>query len=748
MAEQSLEVTNFAGGMTDNFIGGALNKFQSAVNFTIRPDGKLESRFGSDVIDNTNYLVPFISTQKRVDSICEFEDIKIYQSMNKVHFATTGWNEITGPTGNSAFSSAVTQFNQNSWDTWNRHLMVTNDYRERPVFIYKDGSNMRLRTLGLPKVTNAQVTAITTTVGVGNSRNYRFVRVHTYTINGVEFEARSAVSADKPYSGPIPNTLGALPVLTNGASDNYDTTTIKLEIYRTANAGVDYFKVGEVTNGTTTFVDSVVDGSLSLGLVLYTDTDELDYDQPPKCKQLFQVNGIFYYLNVESSEGVIPQRVIQANPDQPYAANEGNYIDLDEDITAGGAAGVYPVVFTKNRTYRLEGFFGSDGSGGITRVEISRTVGCVSHKSVVQTLEGLFFAGTDGFYFTDGYRLQKISEDIPATYSRLVETEAQAKRIYGTYDPNYKRIYWACSKDSDFTENNIIFIAHLQFGISPNTPFTTWDGGYWQDNFAPTALLFDGQVLVSGDKRGYVLKFTEGLYDDKKINTATVPSTWLRLPIIYDYRSVALDFGNVTLRKWVPKIVVYADSISRVAFTIFSNNDNTGVFSELAEVRSNSPVNWRDFGILWDDPSIRWNYLPIVSGIRRFPARSIRCSYKQVKFTNAYTMTDSTASSGTVTVDGVANTVTLENTTATWDDNAVDYYISFSDDNHVKQYKILNRTALVLTVEDTDNTLPSGAAKAFKIFGYRKSEALRLLSYSLIYSLTTPTQTPFKAEAG
>lgn len=745
MADQALEIKDFSGGMTDNYIGGPLNKYQAARNMVIRSDRKIESRPGAVIFDDTNPILPFVITRKRVDSVVRFKSTNIYQTGRKLFYNNAGYQEIVGPSSASAFTASTVPFDQASFAEWNNHLLVTSDRRERPKFIYKDGVNLRMRNIGLPAVNTA---GITFSAAGANSRAYSFCYLYSYTIDGVDYSMRGPVTS-LPYTGAIPNSITNLPVLVNGADDSYDTTNIKLEIYRTANTLDTYYKVGDVTNGTTIFTDSTIDADLTDGLLLYTDADDLDYTQPPECKYIVQLNGVVYYLNIKDSLGdIYPSRIVQAPAEQIYAANEGNTVDVDDDLTGGGVAGQNVIVFTADRTYRLEGVYDSTGKGGINKVEISRTAGCISHKSIVQTLEGCFFAAKDGFYFTDGYRVLRISEELFNSYSSSTSSASVSKRIYGCFDPFEKRIYWAASSAADKDDNDIIYVAHLLYGLKPDTPFNIWDGGYWPSNFQPCAMIHYDQQLVVGNNYGYVLKLAEGQLNDKRVDTAVDADEWVNLPVIYNLKSSAFDFGDVTNRKWVTRIIAYADSIAKVSFTIFSNNDNTGVFKELAEVKSNSPILWGDNDVVWGDPSIRWNFLPIISGNRRFPRNNIRCSYKQIQITNAYTIIDQSSISGNVDVSGTTNQVTLLTAGLSWDINAVEYYLSFSNDDYATEYRVIARNSgTVLTVEDTTNVLPTMSGVQFKLQGYRKNEALRLLSYSLIYSPATPTQTPFRASA-
>lgn len=741
MPDQAVEITDFSGGMTDNYVAGPLNKFQALQNFVIRPDKKAQNRSGMQLLDSVDYKLPGWPT-RRGDSAYRFKDTNIFQQENKLYYlkAGSGYLQVTGPTGNSAMDSLSVQNDQFSYAEWNNHLLITSSRRDKPKYLFKDGVDLRLRNMGLPAV---NISSITMGAAGSSSRVYYFCWRYSYSIDGVEFVMRSATSYVR-FTGSVPNTLNNLPVLSNTAISSYDTTSVYLEIYRTINNGITAYKAGEVLNGVTTFADGTNDSNIINNIICYVSAGELDYNEPPKCKYLMQLNGCVYYANIEDSlADIYPNRVVISAPDQPYAANEDNIIDVDGDITAVGVAGQNAIIFTANKCYRVEGQYFSDGSGNPQKIELSRTVGCISSKSVVSTQEGCFFAAKDGFYFTDGYRVLRISEDINSTYANSTSTDLISKKIYGVHDPVNKRIYWSACSNAIQSEVNIIFVAHLYFGVSENTPFTVWDGGYWQTNFAPTSLLFYDSMLLSADKRGYLLKFADNQLNDAKIDVTKNPSQWTNYPVIYDLRSAATDFGSATLRKWVPSVVLYADSPSRAAIRIMCNTDNAGAFIQLAEVKANSPVLWGDTPVpLWGDSTLRWNYLPIISAKRRMPS-PLRCSYKQLRVTNSYTEIDSSDVSGTVSVNSSTKQVLLNNLDYTWDAEIVDYVIRFSNDNYDRTYLILRRdSSTTLTVEDTSSTLPNTASTNFKINGYRKSESIRLLSLSMQYSMTQPTQTP------
>jgi len=743
---QFLTVDDFSGGITDYYIAGRPNQFQKADNFVINDNRKLELRPGSTNYDTTYYQIP--AGQQRLVSLFESESQLFQHSARNVYYINSGWNTLQGPGTNPVFSAGTTA-GFASYAKWNKHVICANDEFSDIMRIYKDGSTWKVNNVGLP----ALATDPTITPGANTSKSfiYAFVRKVTYTSGGVTFIERSAPrlvsvsNADAPQTNA--NAITLIPTLSNGGTGNYDTANIKVEIYRTVHAGTTLYYVGEVTNGTANYNDNTADATIQLNDTIYTDSGVLDYEQPPPAKYVIQANDCVFYLHTKEDSVTYPNRFRQANPSQPFAAP--HFDEVDDEITGGGVIGIYPIIFCKSKIYRLEGFFDEFGRGSIDKREISRTVGCVSHRSIVQIREGIVFAGDDGFYFTNGFDVMKISDEFNATYKDLVDTDTKKSRISGCYDPVKNRVYWAVQADSSSNDCDKIFVAHFRWGIKRDTPFTTWSGGEdFVDNFAPSFVFMFNKVLLRADRRGYLFKHPDSQLDDKTVDTATAPTNWIDKTIIYDYRSCAFDFGSPGVRKWVPQIMVSASNVSNISLGISGSTDNTGVFRDLKEIRYLGNLIWGDPVLVWGDETLYWNFTPDIEHKRWFPAQNIRCTYKQVKFTNSYTIIDRSDDSITADVDGTANTVTLNAGVYVWISDAIDYFISFENDNYTNQYQITGRTNTVLTVQDSGNNLTTMTDQKWQIAGYRKSEFLSLLSYTLKFVPLTTSQRPYDGTDG
>jgi hypothetical protein len=158
---------------------------------------------------------------------------------------------------------------------------------------------------------------------------------------------------------------------------------------------------------------------------------------------------------------------------------------------------------------------------------------------------------------------------------------------------------------------------------------------------------------------------------------------------------------------------------------------------------------WGVEGLGWNDPAVvyKWNDTTLIDQQRRFPARSLRCSYKQIRITNSFTNITNSDTLGLADVDNVAKTVTLLGG-AEWPVDAIDYFITFEDDEYTEEYLIGERTATVLTYYDDANTSVFGTSRKWLIRGYRKGEALNLLSYALKFEAMTSSQTFYKGAYG
>lgn len=744
---QPLDVNDFSGGITDFYMGAPTNRAKTLDNLDVikyGDKGKLRTRFGSALYDSSNPQIP--SGNVRVGALKVFQGKVLPFSANNVYLNNSGWATVTGPSGNQVFPSGTTQANVISMTQDDYHLLLACDSYPNPQKVFVDSGTVKLRTAGLPRLASSPT--ITPGANTGKSFLYRFIYTYQYTASGVTFKTVggfvqvSVSNADAPNTNA--NAISAIPILVNGASDNYDTSNIKVEIYRTINNGSSqFYLVGSVTNGTTTFSDNVSDTALQLNQAFYMNGGAVENQPLLPCTCVHIVpNGITYFGNVQSGGQTIANRVMQGIPGAIDAVNSNFFVDLPDNVVGISSVRGLPLALCSGSVYRLDGTFDLLGRGGIQATRISDTAGCVSAQSVVQTVEGVFWAGPFGFYFSDGYQVIRINENWPNSYQTYVQTQTQKNRIQGKYDQKNRRILWtAQSSTAGAADCDIIFVLHLDFGISKESVFSTYSGSSY---FGPSSIEFNGSNMLRGHKLGYILQHTTGTYTDPRIDTNVTPTSWDINPIIYDYKSVAHDFGMALVRKAVPSIVFESENLTNSSIQINSINDDGVLVQSCKPIRYRGNAQWGDSSAIWGTPTDVWNVDGTIIVQRHFPRNSLRCSYKQIEITNAHVAIQSSDALGNITVDASAKTATLNTVGAQWPLNILNYYISFAVDNYTKEYLISTLNASnQITFVDAQNTCPSGTNLTWVLRGIPKGEALGLLRYTLRYVLFGQTQKPY-----
>lgn len=750
---QSLELEDFSGGVTDYYLSAPPNKMRTCDNLLINqyPQmGKPFTRFGSRVFDPAHAQIP--AGAQRIGACQLYKNILYVQSSQKLYYynSVTGWNAIQGPTGNNAFPG-ITTAQYFNYITWNYHTFWTHTGRDYPKKVIKNAVGVPfIVEAGLPKISSAGV--IFTPAPGADSYLYKLVYRYDYTAEGnIQFSDIGSPSASVLVTGILNVSITNIPILSNGVNSNFDTVNIKVDIYRTLNNGTVFYKVGTVNNGTTTFTDNVPDATLQLNQTLYTTGGVVENDRPPKCTSLHVKRDTGYYANIQTASGeILNYRCLQSIPGDIDSVPESFYVDVDDEIIAVSSTKSNVVLLCRNSAYRVDNEFDELGRGGMLCERISDTAGCVSGQGVVQALDGVFWAGLDGIYFTDGFQVKKINTDFDKSY-RTYSTnngdvdDTKAFKIQGKYDRKKNRIWWTVQKDGA-TDVNACYVLDLNWGLSDKSTFTTVSG----TSFFPTAIEFDNGDMYRCDKRGYVLIHENDLYVDPKIDTTVSPALWDSETIIYEMETAAFNFGTSTTRKYVTQVNLTCENTTNLSLQIVSNNDDNRKIGDLSPIRFRGNVVWGFPDIYWGDHTLDWNKQGLIHEKRRMPARNLRCNFKSIKFGNAKVVVISSDVIGTATINSIAKTVTLTNTTKyDWPSLSVGYFIAFEADNYTREYEVTARTNDVLTYSDVSNASQSNVGQKWVLRGYPKGEILNLLNMSLVYEVSGPTLHPFRsAESG
>ena len=727
-----LSIDDFSGGITDYTLDAKPNQAEVMENFVINPNRKLETVTGSVIFTDNKYQIP--------DGTVRVGGAYTSQNPNDLFLASSrrvwvpgssSFTELTGPSANPAFSVGTIDAHY-AFAEWNEHIFATNSEYASPVKFYKDGSGVyQTRTAGLPELASSPT--CTPSAAGANNYIYAFLYYYTYTVGTTVYEDYGASTLVPCNSSAAPNVnqvnIAVIPTLANGATGNYDTSNVKVHIYRTIAGGNVFYKVGQVNNGTATFTDNFSDTTIQNNLLLYTNSGVLDNDPPPLSKFVHVVNGYALYANIKEGSQFFKNRIRQSVVDDLDSCPRELYVDVLDEITGLSSYNDNPLVFTKSHVYRLNGVYSELGQGQVTFEDITKTIGCMSHNSIVQTRYGVFWAGNDGFYWTDGFNYKKISDSLNIRYKDIVSSETRKSRIFGTFDSKDNRVYWACTAGDTSTDNDTYYILDLRWGVRDDSTFTTRTNG---PDFRATCVTFYQDNLIRGDTRGYVFKHLSTATTDPKINISTLPSTWSQKVITPTYKSAVINFGVPSMRKWVPKMLLTMENVTNTSAQIISINDNTSAEKNLKEIRFRGNVLWGDPNPIWGADTPYWSYFNLIEEMRRFTATSLRCSYKQIIITQAFTIIYNSDTNSLGSVVTASRTVTLSG--ATWGNDVVDYFIYFEDDNYEKGYQILSRDSdTQITYLDSGSTSLDGTKK-WIVKGYPKGEILNIIGYVLYFA--------------
>lgn len=492
---------------------------------------------------------------------------------------------------------------------------------------------------------------------------YKFVYRYPYQVSqqgwgvpvpaGFSFDASSAISFedDSTPSNAVqveispsrekadgtglvyPTTLSNLPTLVNAPGENWDTSVIQIDVYRTALDELQYYLVGSVTNGMTTFSDGVNDEDLITNEPLYTNGGTVGNDLPPKSRfaTLLNNTGYYGYITDITSGETFRSRVLQSIQYDIDSVPATAYVDLDEELTGLSSYNTYVLAFCKRNLYRLEGIFNELGQGAIIPQKVGDSFGAVNQASIVKTEDGVFYCGLSGILFTDGFNAQKVMVELERPYALLIQSEEQRKRIKGAYDPETRRIYWAFMSTPGGSAPDLIWILDLNFGLSHQMSFTTWAG----QDLSPTALAFFQGDVLRGTSYGVLYRHNPVFYNDKFMDPAEDPSDWGYQPVLWDFESCATNFGSSQMKKWVTRITVQGQNRSNLHLAIeHRNNNGSGLYKRLQPIAFERNVLWGDTEPIWGDDACVWFDDGMLDSFRRFTAGDLRCDWKSVRFFN------------------------------------------------------------------------------------------------------------------
>lgn len=710
---------DFSGGITDFRFNTASNFSETMDNWLINRDKSMEVRYGFRFLD-INY--PRITMPQRINAIRDINDLVTYFSNGDIYYIDNGMQKLLGPSGNKIFNNAqpntITDIAK-----WGDHYICTDDDYSFPIKVFRDqNGELKAVNAGLPRIPSLPV--VTPSITGSESYSYAFIYSYEYRIGTTLFLDYSEPiyvniqNGNDMYSGQI--DISNIAELTNGANRNYDLLNVKKRIYRTEDNGTTYYFVGEIDNNVTTFTDSTNNDDLTAGEVLYTQGGIKANELPPQAKYVAIASNVAWYGNVIESAEVKPYRLRFSKESDIDSCPATFFEDFESAITGLSSIENKVIVFTEDKTIRLEGILDDVGRGVIDKDTIA-DVPCVSNGSIVTTKDWVYWFGDSGIYRTNGIQYEKLTNHLDKSYQEWTQSDQKKRRISGAYDNVNQRVYW-CISVQDADNDKILVFDEIHQG------FSTMSSG---NDFSPTAILFKDQEMIRGDKDGYIFVHREDIFSDLVKNQFKAPADWDTKVIPYDWKHIAWDFGDAEKVKWLTKINVTGRPETNVYLEPRSYREGAVEYYALSDIRFNPLIKWGDPTILWGEPANRWNSVDYLNAAKRMNRRAKRATHVQLSLASAEVKILSSGNNADsyVIVNGTTKQIALSNPGV--------YKFSLNNEGHSilidgKRYEITDNSDSVVIVDDPENTLPTGTY-AYEIIGKPKAQRPHISNVAIYF---------------
>lgn len=210
-------------------------------------------------------------------------------------------------------------------------------------------------------------------------------------------------------------------------------------------------------------IERTLISSLPLNLSLENIYDSASLKlMPPICKYIGSYGNQIVYMNIQSffttystiNQTAPNQRVDYSNNDLicysdistgdgPEGVSGLNLVKIGEtwdgEITGGSRCNDSFVIFKNRGVFSIDGAL-IDGEFQLRKIN-TNFVGCTSHKSMLQTDDGLFFQGHNGIYFTNAISAKKMTYELDSVFgsgsylkTRAVRLKKKQKAIFYVED--------------------------------------------------------------------------------------------------------------------------------------------------------------------------------------------------------------------------------------------------------------------------------------------------------------------------
>ena len=256
-------------------------------------------------------------------------------------------------------------------------------------------------------------------------------------------------------------------------------------------------------------------------------------------------------------------------------------------ITGIGTAGPYMLVFKEYKTWVVTGI---ESKAAIKTRRLADNIGCVSHRSIVETTQGTFFLTADqGVYLTDGSHLHEMSYNVRPTILGI--NPSKRENAAGTFWNNH--YYLSFASGASTTNNRTLdYDVQLKSWWLHDLAGNQW--ARFEPGSEPSLYLARPETT-----KGVLRAFVPGLYTDAGANYTGangLSAYWIGIWDVFSYYIFRHRVATPFLKKRVRAI--YLDGSGELIALIAKNFATTpsqypGVVGNEPETKGQLPVNFQ-----------------------------------------------------------------------------------------------------------------------------------------------------------
>jgi hypothetical protein len=421
------------------------------------------------------------------------------------------------------------------------------------VLKYYDGATLTEHGFCVfPEVLSAFATA--TTGGFLTNGNRGYVAVYKWTDNNGR-DHRSAPTLtplEVVLSGGTSTQTSTIRVPTLRVTDK---TNVVLELYRTEDAGTNFYKVtndlSPVLNSKTVDYIDIVDGLSDEDLIanepLYTTGDVLENVPAPAAYQVCAYNGDRLVIVGENENRVYFSKT--TTEEGPVEFTDLIYRDIQPvggPITTIANMASKLVIFAQDATFYVsgEGPLNTGVQDSFTKPEtVASDLGCIQPDSVVLTPKGLLFKSRKGIWeLTGGLTMQYTGDRVEAyngdtvTAASIVGDLNQVRFLLSEQRAlvyNYDLNLWATFENHGGQSS--IVIGNQYYYLNENSSVYAENRQVYADNSSPIKMRLESGWLTQTELQGYQRVYQMMILGSFK------SSHKLRVRIAYDFIDAFVD---------------------------------------------------------------------------------------------------------------------------------------------------------------------------------------------------------------